>query len=90
MNKLGRLEDIEDELGIDLVIFLKVCIEEVPVYSKDSSYPLFPYEFDKTGFTAAHEDEYDAKSFLWKYYSKTWALDKKELTREELENEKED
>jgi len=45
VNKLGRLEDIEDELGIDLVIFKKIK-EQGFIYGK--------YKNEIRKFTANH------------------------------------
>ena len=67
--KLGQLEDIEDELGIDLIILFKAL--DKGIYCKDSGYTknerLYHYGADKF---------YDFKD-----YGKTWALTKEELEK---------
>ena len=84
-NKLGQLEDIEDELGIDLVTFFKFLDSKV-CYEKD----LDDNEITKcliTGITKTGvlnvqeafpygECEREAK---FKDYGRTWALTKEEL-----------
>ena len=78
-NKLGQLEDIEEELGIDLITLFKALkngiwiqdlmslgIQSVSIhYSKEEGIYLYNYFF---------ENCYDFKD-----YGKTWALTKEEL-----------
>ena len=83
-NKLGKLEDIEEELGIDLITLFKalkqmfvfhkenVKIELIGIHFKSNELYLF-------GFV---EDTVHAVYLSLKDYGKTWAL-----TKEELENE---
>ena len=89
-NKLGRLEDIEEELGIDLIKAVELCKQvnsKKVVYIKDKwgTYPikildyldveLFNHRLYKNvGGVYVSLDLYD--------YGKTWAL-----TKEELEND---
>lgn len=94
--KLGKLEDIEEELGIDLSILIKAF--------KLGAYFMSPYRGEIKYFVRLWlwadlrkkrfdiRKEYFAKSydyctggalFLFKDYGKTWAL-----TKEELEEEK--
>lgn len=82
-DKLGQLEDIEEELGIDLITLFKAL--------KDGAWTKFNNEISK-----CDECEYQMLDiyiyFYWdngkhlvfelKDYGKTWAL-----TKEELENE---
>ena len=83
-NKLGKLEDIEEELGIDLITLFKalkqmfvfhkenVKIELIGIHFKSNELYLF-------GFV---EDTVHAVYLSLKDYGKTWAL-----TKEELEND---
>ena len=93
-HKLGQLEDIEDELGIDLLtlfkalkngIYLKFGSEKVTgVYYEHRA--ILPRHFDKDykGYFIDLQLELSINfNFYFKDYGKTWALDK-----EELENEK--
>lgn len=84
--KLGQLEDIEDELGIDLITLIKAL--------KNGAWTKFNNEISK-----CDECEYEMLDiyiyfywnngkhlvFLLSDYGKTWAL-----TREELKNDKEE
>ncbi len=89
--KLGKLEDIEEELGIDLIKAVELCkqvISKKVVYVKEE-YGIYTLKiteeldfelFNHRLYSNAHGiyvslDLYD--------YGKTWAL-----TREELENDK--
>lgn len=80
-NKLGKLEDIEEELGVDLITLFK-CIE-YGFYTKYNYYPSYCNTFDlETKLIKVNDcDEHFTLNF--KDYGKTWAL-----TREELENDK--
>lgn len=90
-DKLGQLEDIEDELGIDLItlfniynklnnqksIYTKLCseIKEQHLYGC-----YFVIDFNEMAF---RELDYDSDCLYFKHYGITWAL-----TREELEDDK--
>lgn len=77
IQKLGQLEDIEEELGIDLVTLFKVL--KNGVYYKNEfgeivrGYPR--YESDVEEYVIGGVRDY---TFL-KDYGKTWALTKEEL-----------
>lgn len=85
-DKLGQLEDIEEELGIDLITLVKAL--------KNGAWTKFNNEISK-----CDECEYEMLDiyiyfywnngkhlvFLLSDYGKTWAL-----TREELKNDKEE
>ena len=89
-NKLGRLEDIEEELGIDLIKAIELCKKankQKVVYTKERwgidtikiidelDIELFSHRLYKTfGGIYVSLDLYE--------YGKTWAL-----TKEELEND---
>lgn len=88
IDKLGKLEDIEEEIGIDLVTFFKflnakVCYEKDPDDNEITKCLITG--ITKTGILNVQEAfpygecEREAK---FTDYGKTWAL-----TREELEND---
>lgn len=91
IDKLGTLEDLEEELGINLILSVNICKKansQKYVYIKDS------YGISKLTFL----NDLDVELFHHRLYSNSWSvwvsLDLKEygkdwaLTREELENEK--
>lgn len=86
--KLGQLEDIEEELGIDLITLFKALDRNNNIYVKDDNKIV---EFDETLIDKRTLDKYqlylsqgyEYMCLSFKYYGKTWAL-----TREELENER--
>lgn len=93
MNKLGELEDIEEKLGIDLIKAVELCKQvnsNKVVYTKES------WGID----TLKIPDKLDIELFSHKLYKnsrgmyvsldlyeygKTWTLDKKDFTKEVLE-----
>lgn len=93
INKLGRLEDIEDELGIELIILFKAL--KNGAYFRNPYYKNEIMKFDdlenNISFVARCFDIrmehfvrlYDYSSggalFPFKKYGKTWALTKEEL-----------
>lgn len=91
VDKLGKLEDIEEELGIDLILSLNICKKansQKYVYMKES------YGISKHTFLGDLDVEllnhrlYANRCGVWisldlKEYGKEWSL-----TREELENGK--
>ena len=88
VDKLGKLEDIEEELGIDLITLFKAL--KKGVYVKFDSYFGNIGELDikivkdnATGICYRNKKWYiQEEDTLIKDYGKTWAL-----TKEELENE---
>ena len=83
IHKLGQLEDIEEELGIDLIILFKAL--KNGIYIKPWKEIKHTYEI-RTASDNIHLfllDEND-NDYSFKDYGKTWAL-----TKEELEDEKE-
>ena len=88
VDKLGKLEDIEEELGIDLITLFKAL--KKGVYVKFDSYFGNIGELDikivkdnATGICYRNKKWYlQEEETLVKDYGKTWAL-----TKEELENE---
>ncbi len=89
VNKLGQLEDIEEELGIDLTLRHKVETSE-KLYCRDNKGEIvetrYYYSYGKDGvgleLPMDIEPYWCVSSYPWKDYGKTWAL-----TREELEHE---
>ena len=84
-DKLGKLEDIEEELGIDLTIYFGALKDGVYYYSnsqltKDFVYPIsnFLTDYnDKLSYSFMTKFEHRLLSF--DDYGKTWALTKEEL-----------
>lgn len=80
LNKLGQLEDIEDELGVDLVT-LFTALKDGGVYVKnelteDTEIKMRSFQIcgDDNGITIWSQIKLNAKD-----YGKTWALTKEEL-----------
>lgn len=95
-NKLGKLEDIEEEIGIDLITLFKALKKGIFV-AYDSSFgmankPKIKIAKDTaTGICYRNKKWYiQEDETLIKDYGKTWSLDKKILTKEVLENDKQD
>lgn len=85
-NKLGQLEDIEDELGIDLLTLFKVLDDGV--YCKFSNGDIYWYYFSNTGYELVlslpingfvNNKVSSENEFYFKDYGKTLALTKEEL-----------
>lgn len=75
-DKLGQLEDIEEGLGIELLILLK-ALKQGHIYSAEfgeTDIDLFFPDHDKWSF-----DDSKGNLFYVKDYGKTWALTKEEL-----------
>lgn len=80
--KLAKLEDIEEELGIDLVTLFKALKNGIYIKELGNNYPYWSFELRNTnGIGIVIWWGYFSTLFL-KDYGKTWAL-----TKEELENE---
>lgn len=89
ITKLGHLEDIEDELGVDLILYLKMCVIGTSVWVFDKilndvlkiKYPKLVYNPDLKAFGfKAPKDTYNWR-FPLSEYGKTWALSKDELNK---------
>ena len=93
VEKLGKLEDIEEELGIDLItlfkalkngIYLKFGSEKITgVYYEHRT--ILPRHFDKDykGYCIDLQLELSINfNFYFKDYGKTWALTKEEIGNE--------
>lgn len=82
INKLGALEDIEEELGIDLVTLFKALKEGVFLFDKPKSkYPTkVTLKIGRTGSWLCDEgSEYYCDTYDLNKYGLQWALTKEEL-----------
>ena len=88
--KLADLEDIEEEIGIDLLTLFKALKDGVWYYN-DSSQLIHEYVWLISNYLTVEPHDKISSSFMTIYenqillfadYGKTWAL-----TKEELENE---
>ncbi len=77
--KLGQLEDIEDELGIDLIILLKAVKDGVWVRHPYNSIDYEPFRIDYCSDYKTGEEEMYICGMEIKNYGKTWALTKEDL-----------
>lgn len=89
LNKLGQLEDIEDELGIDLEVYHKLmsmlyCGDKNKLYVKDKNTIIevgvleIDYCKKKIIFYKDQNHNEDYIYGFWQY-GKTWALERKKL-----------
>lgn len=88
-DKLFELEDIEEELGIDLVALFKALSGSYAVKEDDGSisvewscprfYAPALLSKDFIGFICIRQRGIDEKTLYLKDYGKTWALTKEEL-----------
>lgn len=92
-NKLGKLEDIEEEVGIDLITLFKALKNGFYFKYKDKIISSNDYLFQIRANMRGNwvfdiiSDNLSLLSIKFKDYGKTWWL-KEDLTKEELENEK--
>lgn len=94
-NKLGQLEDIEEELGIELVALFRALEKGVYVvdYKGQEPYKTSGLELDLKNRVLNYHwsfldmNGYDSGTtkYYFKDYGKTWALTKEELTSKEKE-----
>ena len=78
--KLGQLEDIEDELGIDLITLFKALKNGIYVKTKNGISKHYTIHLMKWQQTNIYCLYYRPYSHIWfKDYGKTWALEKEEL-----------
>ena len=88
LNKLGQLEDVEDELGIDLVTLFK-AIKQGYIYDKFYKVDVMSVDADREQnllvdfanncfYNCAVCGKYD-RSYYFSDYGKTWVLTKEEL-----------
>ena len=99
-NKLFFLENIEEELGIDLITLFKALKNGCWLFSNHCHFTkdeicFLEYRsdvgskinFEEKYFTIVEipaQNEFDVHKLYFSDYGKTWALDKKDLTSEEL------
>jgi len=77
IDKLGQLEDIEEELGIDLITVFKI-LKAVNIYTKDKRYDL-RNSLSYMGNSWVIQNHYDNECFDFKDYGKTWSIKKEDL-----------
>ena len=94
-NKLGQLEDIEEELGVDLIVLFKALKNGI-IYKTDYGYDEGDYHWNyidakyislgmsyyEPFLVIKLEQQPDIEQLELSNYGKTWAL-----TKEELEND---
>ena len=87
VRKLGQLEDIEDELGIDLVTLSKALTNGVWVKLEYFGCKTTNIVFEKAFYFGKVIDEEkpviraECREYYLKDYGKTWALTKEELEK---------
>ena len=82
LNKLGQLEDIEEELGIDLITLFKAL--KNGIYAYDHANNIDHMEILSTFYDTKDMEcrtDFDGDIFEYDFadYGKTWALTKEEL-----------
>ena len=95
VHKLGVLEDLEEELRFDLSVLFSAL--KIGVYYFDYENQLIhDYVWLINNYITAGASEklscsfetfYDRQILSFEDYGKTWSLEKKDLTKKELENE---
>lgn len=100
IDKLGQLEDIEEELGIDLVTLFCKATKEVWYKITETQYEGGANWWNENGHKTIihnsivskidfqHKSVYIKGAKQWfdiKGFGKTWSLDKNDLMKEELE-----
>ena len=90
LDKLGQLEDIEEELGIDLITLFKALKNGFWSIDKNKHiYKMKPTKgnggamsyYASLDYIITEDTYYDEEYFLLKDYGKTWALTRKELEK---------
>lgn len=87
VNKLGKLEDIEDELGIDLITFVKLTkAKEIYDIEEDDTTTFTYIDYENHLIVCIDDfnemsERYNEWSYRFKDYGKTWALTKEELEK---------
>ena len=82
VHKLGVLEDIEEENGIDLITLFKALKDGFYIKYNDKIVHILPKFFIDCKKGTDYLSETIDEEYWFKDYGETWAL-----TREELENE---
>lgn len=78
-SKLGKLEDIEDKFGIDLLVLAKAMMDGIYDIKGRRKYPTSFLRFSDFFFQIKDKDGNYGILRLYKDYGKTWALTRKEL-----------
>ena len=78
VDKLGKLEDIEDELGIDLITKNRIEKSQT-LYHKDFGYEDIENVNRTNVFTGRYDMNGNEIVYPFNQYGKTWALTKEEL-----------
>ena len=102
IDKLSQLEDLEEDLGIDLITLFEI-FEQGYVYTTDFNKRMEKWYFQCIGginkttlgrkyleiVFNENEDLEGCASWVpdWRDYGKTWSLDKNDLIKEEVGNE---
>ena len=81
IDKLGQLEDIEEEFGIDLITLFKAVMNGFWYKNKYGYHQADDYEYviDLESNRLVKLYEEDGRIFCFEDYGKDWALTKKEL-----------
>ena len=78
INKLGKLEDVEEELGIDLITLSKIL--KRGIYVVENGIIRFANaKNDEVLITEKHMLVFLFRKYFYLDYGKTWALTKEEL-----------
>ena len=78
-NKLGQLEDIEDELGVDFATLLKALREGIVLEGEKQAKPCQLRMFHEEPMLVVDNMDSTYSEVYVKGYGKTWALKKEEL-----------
>lgn len=84
IHKLGQLEDIEEELGIDIITLYKaatcgICVREHNTDEQEITFENVVIDFDNHLLLFKFPREEIGKGRSFSGYGKTWALTKEEL-----------
>ena len=85
IHKLGQLEDVEDELGIELLTLIKALTDCIAIKNEEGTIdvmwacPRFQISIDKSDSWILYGPVEEQKYVSIKDYGKTWALTKEEL-----------
>ena len=80
-NKLGRLEDLEEELGIDLITLFKALKEGIYYLEEENIF----FSNDVNLWCGTSKNYYISGAGIYKKvkdYGKTWSLDRSEFENE--------
>lgn len=81
VDKLGKLEDIEEELGIDLIALFRALNDGIYVIEDNDNYVVEDgiRSIEHWGCGWGITTDMESLELLFKDYGKTWALTKEEL-----------